>query len=51
MKHLLIILISFFIASANFAQKDVAFSKSNFPNQKNELTIAKKQIKNANIPV
>lgn len=51
MKNLLIILISILIANASYAQKDVAFSKSNFPNQKNELTIAKKQIKNANILV
>jgi len=34
-----------------FSQEDVSFSKSNFPDQAYELSVAKKQIKNANILV
>jgi outer membrane protein OmpA-like peptidoglycan-associated protein len=49
-KILLFLIVSFFINSV-FSQTDVSFTKGNFPNQSNQLTIAKKQIKNANILV
>ncbi len=51
MKNLVLFFIAVFVFSASFSQKDIAFTKGNFPNQSNELSIAKKQIKSANILV
>ncbi|MDD2635247.1 MAG: OmpA family protein [Bacteroidales bacterium] len=51
MKNLLLFFVSIIVGFAAYSQNDIAFSKRNFPNQPNELSIAKKQIKNANILV
>ncbi|MDD4149278.1 MAG: OmpA family protein [Bacteroidales bacterium] len=51
MRNFVLLIISIFIFSIAYSQKDVAFTRANFPNQANELSIAKKQIKNANILV
>lgn len=51
MKNLLVIFILSFSATLLFAQEDIEFTKKNFPDQAYELSVAKKQIKNANIYV
>ena len=49
MRKLSAFFIAFFVVCSLIAQVDVKFTGSNFPGKSEQLSIAKKQIKNADI--